>query len=327
MLRSIFDLHLRAAAFCLALFTLLNFFGGLLAPSLDGNEWWIMFPQSIEPVLKFLLLPFAVCLAGFALAPRMNAVRRRSTQVLFFIFALVCLWNTSIFTVLNSSRQIHSGVPLPLSAVLAAFLFLCAYAANKPAQTNAARYHWLRFAFAAGACSTIFALLQMFCFGKTDYRRSADAIVVFGARAYADGRPSDALADRLRTACDLYKGGYASKLIFSGGPGDGAIHETEAMKNFAVREGVAVDDIILDPAGVNTRATVQNTQSLFAAHHIDRVLCVSHFYHLPRVKLAYQRAGVTVYTVPAEESYFLGRLPIFMAREVAALGKYYCDVF
>ena len=52
-------------------------------------------------------------------------------------------------------------------------------------------------------------------------------------------------------------------------------------------------------------AAVRNTEALFNQLHARRVLVVSHFYHLPRVKLAYQRAGREVYTVPAKESYLL----------------------
>ena len=36
---------------------------------------------------------------------------------------------------------------------------------------------------------------------------AADAVVVLGASVYADGTPSDILADRLEVACDLYKSG------------------------------------------------------------------------------------------------------------------------
>ena len=53
------------------------------------------------------------------------------------------------------------------------------------------------------------------------------------------------------------------------------------------------------------------------------VLVISHAYHLPRVKLAYQRAGWDVFTVPARESYLLRQMPYNMAREVAALWVYY----
>ncbi|HWQ90126.1 MAG TPA: YdcF family protein, partial [Clostridia bacterium] len=147
--------------------------------------------------------------------------------------------------------------------------------------------------------------------------------VVLGARAYADGRPSDALADRVRTACELYRQGLARTLLFSGGPGDGAVHETEAMKRMAVGLGVKPEDILVDEQGLNTRATVRNTNALLDRLHADRVLVVSHFYHLPRIKLTYQRTQREVYTVPARESYVLRQLPWNMAREIAALWVYY----
>jgi uncharacterized SAM-binding protein YcdF (DUF218 family) len=106
----------------------------------------------------------------------------------------------------------------------------------------------------------------------------------------------------------------------------GEIHETEGMRRFATtlkNHAVPDDDILVDRAGVNTRATVENTCRLFREHGFERVLAVSHFYHLPRIKMAYQRAGHDVYTVPAKESYTLTMLPWYIAREVAALWLYY----
>jgi hypothetical protein len=41
------------------------------------------------------------------------------------------------------------------------------------------------------------------------------------------------------------------------------------------------------------------------------------------VKLAYQRAGVEVCTVPARQRRFMGQIPFNMAREVAAFWDYY----
>jgi uncharacterized SAM-binding protein YcdF (DUF218 family) len=112
-------------------------------------------------------------------------------------------------------------------------------------------------------------------------------------------------------------------LIFSGGPGDGRIHETESMKTMAVGLGVKPEDIQLDYDGLNTRKTVENTRRMLRGSESTRIIVVSHFYHLPRIKLAYQRAGWEVYTVPAHESYILGQLPFNMAREVAAYWVYY----
>jgi uncharacterized SAM-binding protein YcdF (DUF218 family) len=229
------------------------------------------------------------------------------------------LADTVQFFVLLVSGAVHSGLPIPLSLFIGAALGLILAAAIKIIVGGRA----LPAIAVCVGCVALFPLAQMFCFGKTDYRRPADAIVVLGARAYADGRPSQALADRVRTACRLYHDGLARTLIFSGGPGDGAVHETEAMKRMAMSLGVNEKDIVLDKDGLNTQATVKNTEALFAQLHASRILVVSHFYHLPRVKLAYQRDGWNVYTVPAKESYLLAQMPYNMAREVAALWVYY----
>ena len=82
-------------------------------------------------------------------------------------------------------------------------------------------------------------------------------------------------------------------------------------------------DILLDLHGLNTRATVANTLEIFEEHDFDRVLVISHAFHLPRIKLTYLRAGFEVYTVPARESYFLRQMPYLMARETAAWWAYY----
>jgi uncharacterized SAM-binding protein YcdF (DUF218 family) len=95
------------------------------------------------------------------------------------------------------------------------------------------------------------------------------------------------------------------------------------MKRLAVEMGVPAAAIVLDPGGLNTDATVNNCRRLLPAMGAGRILAVSHFYHLPRVKMAFARAGIDVYTVPAEQTRILRALPYYMAREVAALWAYY----
>jgi|GEM_PF-784072 len=168
-------------------------------------------------------------------------------------------------------------------------------------------------------------LLLMYQFGTTDYRRDADAVVVFGARVYADGTPSLALEDRIRTACQLIQNGTAQWLIASGGPGDGDITEAQAMRAYAIDQGVDPERIIVDDDGLNTASTCANTTR--AIQPSWRLLAVSHSYHLPRVKLAYQQVGLgsQVRTVPAQTSRPLAKMPIFMAREVAAWWLYFFE--
>ncbi len=313
----------RGVALFFGGFALLNLLGALRSSNFDANLWWIDLRTIPALMAQPLLFVSALCFLGFAIRPEASRWRRRATLACALVLGVFASVNVVDFYLLLARGGVGSRFPFSLSLFVAAALALIARA-------NWSRHSWVstrgdafRVALVAFACVICFPVAQMLCFGKTDYRRPADAVVVLGARAYADGRPSDALADRVRTACQIYRAGLAKKLIFSGGPGDGAIHETESMRRLAVKLGVNDADIILDEAGLNTQATVRNSEAVLSKSRAYRVLVVSHFYHLPRIKLAFQRDGWDVYTVPAKESYFLRQLPYNMAREVAALWVYY----
>jgi uncharacterized SAM-binding protein YcdF (DUF218 family) len=65
----------------------------------------------------------------------------------------------------------------------------------------------------------------------------------------------------------------------------------KAMRRMALSLGVKDEDILLDSDGLNTQRTVAHTALMFSQMRVSRVLAVSHFYHLPRIKMAYQRQG------------------------------------
>ncbi len=316
----------RGMALFLGAFGIINVLAGHHTGHFDGNLWWVDVRRLPNNAAHGFILFSALGLLAYAFRPPHRLWSRAFIVACAAALGIVALLNAALFYVLLASGEISSGFPVPFSLVLAlALVTISANAWRSPGtilpatRQSRGRAFW-RIGVVCVGCAIVFPLLQMLCFGKTDYRRAADVAVVLGARAYADGRPSDALADRVRTACQLYQQGLVRKLIFSGGPGDGAITEPEAMKRMAVSLGVSQADIALDTAGFNTQATVRNTVSL-SSH--PRVLVVSHFYHLPRVKLAYQRAGWDVFTVPAKETYVLRQTPYNIAREVAALWVYY----
>jgi uncharacterized SAM-binding protein YcdF (DUF218 family) len=304
-------------------FALTNLLGNLRAARFDANLWWIdlrWFPASLANA--FLAIA-GICLIGVGLHPPGLKGLRRVVLFCAAILALISLANAANFFVLLTRHDVSSSVPLPLSLMVSlSMLLICRAVLTSSASSSSALKLWPALMVCL-ACALVFPLAEMLCFGKTDYRRRADVTVVLGCRVYADGRPSDALKDRVRTACQLYREGWTRKLLFSGGPGDGATSEVEAMKTLAIQLGVKAEDIVVDDQGLNTQATVRNTKAILSKMKASRVLVVSHFYHLPRIKLAYQRAGCEVFTVPARESYLLRQMPYNMAREVAALWVYY----
>lgn len=326
-IRSALAIAITSAGRVLALsvggLALLNLTGDLVRPRFDANLWWIDLRDLPEWGSFPLLWIAALLLTAYGLCPRLRPWRRRLTAVCVSLLALVALWNALTFFWLLHDGEIRAGFPVPFSLLVAAALGIILAAILGPAPVRTTMGNWIVGVLVLGCSAVGFPLAQMACFGKTDYRRPADAVVVFGARVYASGRPSDALKDRIRTACELCADGLAKRVVFSGGPGDGDVHETEAMRRMAMELDLPAEMILCDREGLNTQATVRNTVELFRERGFRRVLAVSHFYHLPRIKLAYQRAGFEVYTVPAEESYVLSEMPRYIAREVAALWFYY----
>jgi len=313
----------RGLAVFIGGFSLLNIAGEVRFPGFDANHWWIDF-RPIEPLAARVFLAGASAfLVAYSIRPWMSKWRRVLTLTLTYFLLAVCVWNVAEFYILLYRGTIKAGFVLPFSLFVSAAFAIVLAGAIKRRDKPTNRKELIASMLILMVCLVVFPLGQMFCFGKTNYRRPADAVVVFGARVYADGRVSDALADRVRTGCQLYLDGLVKRVIFSGGPGDGAVHETEAMQKVAMKLGVPETAIVLDKNGVNTKATVKNTCKMFERLGIGRVLVVSHFYHLPRIKMTYQRQRRDVYTVPAKVSYVLTEMPKYILREVAALWVYY----
>ncbi len=263
---------------------------GLL--SLAGGEtlWWI----DVRPLPQWAVaVPGAVLLAH-ALTGRAS----RAATATALLLAAVALCNTVRY------YAVPSRPPIPLSLLVTGLLALAAVP-GRPRFT----------VVTAALLLALFPVAHVFTFGRTSYARKADWIVVPGARCYADGQPSQALRERVRTACRLYREGYAGKLFLSGGPGDGSTHETEAMRALAIEEGVPAGEIVLDRDGRNSLATIRHAPP-------GKLLLVSHFYHLPRLKLLARREGREAYTVPADEERRIRGTPWFVAREIAAFWRY-----
>ncbi len=286
-----------------------------------SDIWWLDL-RSLRPgiaqVARIVVGGLVVSYAGW---PRSSPPRRIFTIVAASLVALVALRDGVIVVTLAERGVIGGALRPPLSiatALIAAVVAIDVYLGPPVANGRCER---LLAVGSAGGTLVALTLGQMICFGATDYRRSADAVVVLGARTYADGRPSLALYDRVRTGCELVLTGRADRLILSGGPGDGAVHETSAMHRIALDHGVPPEAIVLDTAGIDTGRTARSARSLLPLG--ARVLAVSHDYHLPRVKLSFAREGLEAFTVPANETRTLARLPYYMLREVAAFWAYY----
>lgn len=304
----------RALALCLGTFCLAHALRIAVATSGDGSEWLIDLRWLPTPLRFVALAGCGAALAGFTLRPglRMSRIAAAAAAALAFVAVIdAARYNRLLAT------GLLTGAPLAFS-LLVAIAAACVAIAALRFREPLSRTRSCVMLVLSGMLTVAFPLLQMATFGNTDYRRPADAILIFGARVYADGSPSHALQDRVNTGATLYEAGLAPVVIVSGGPSDGPTDEPEAMRQMLIRRGVPDSAIVCDHHGLDTNASIRTAAILSRERGWRSVLAVSHFYHLPRIKMLSQREGLTAFTVPSPQGQPLQRLPRFMLRETAA---------
>ena len=315
---------LRGAAMFLAVFTLIGLVGEARGRTADMSLWWIDL-HDLPFGERFAFLGAVSCLLG-AWAVRPIAARRRRwlTVTLVAVAAILALRDIGTFYAAVGAGNVRPFMPVPLSLVVAVLLGVIAIVVFRRAAAPAPKRDLIRLAVAAAAVALAFPLAQMLFFGTTDYRRQANAAVVFGAQVYPTGLPSQTLANRIATAVELYRQGLVPMLIMSGGVGKEGFDEAAVMRDVAVAAGVEPTAVVVDSAGVTTEATVANVAALLGLRPggPTRLIAVSQAYHLPRVQLAFAVTGIDVLTVPAVDPQFIGPMPVMIAREVAAFWAY-----
>ncbi len=145
----------------------------------------------------------------------------------------------------------------------------------------------------------------------------ADAIVVLGASVFANGTPSDILADRLEVAADLYKAGAAPTIIVSGDNRESHYNESDAMKDYCVELGIPSDAVYIDHAGYDTYASIYRAHYEYGA---NSVMVVTQAYHLYRALAIAQGLGMQAIGVAADKGDYDNQM-MYSIREAIARDK------
>jgi vancomycin permeability regulator SanA len=322
----------RGAALFLAIFIVIGLVGELRGRATDLSLWWVDIRDLAGIVRLPLLAVFAAVLLLWAVRSAPGTRLRRAMVGTCLLFALFALRDVARYVSVLGGGLVHPSAPIPLSFVIALGLAMLAIAAlrRRPTEPVSRQRNVIGLLAAGAAWAFLFPLAQMLFFGTADYRRPADAAVIFGARVYATGRPSPLLADRIATGVELYRAGLVGTLVMSGGDGADGFNEALVMRAEAVAAGVDPAAVLVDPAGNTTEATVDNTLALLAARGQDsiplRLIAVSQAYHLPRIQLAYANGGIDVLTVPAPDPEPIREMPLLALREVPAFWAYFIRV-
>jgi uncharacterized SAM-binding protein YcdF (DUF218 family) len=158
---------------------------------------------------------------------------------------------------------------------------------------------------------------QVWSQSHRDENHSADAIVVLGAAQY-DGEPSPIFKARLDQAGYLYREGFSTTVIVTGGKQEGdRFTEAEAGADYLVSQGVPSEAFLLENQGSTTLESLREVRELADEHGIESVLLVSDPMHSERIKRIARDLGFSdVYSSPA--SYIsLNRSRATKARELA----------
>lgn len=144
--------------------------------------------------------------------------------------------------------------------------------------------------------------VAIWTYGSTDHAVKSDCAIVLGAAAYG-AKPSPVFEERIRHGIALYRAGMVSKIIFTGGYGEGASHaEGEVGSLYALREGVPLADVFME---VRSHTTVQNlaeAQAIMQAQGLKTAILVSDPLHLRRAMWMAHDLGIPAVSSPTPTS-------------------------
>jgi uncharacterized SAM-binding protein YcdF (DUF218 family) len=166
---------------------------------------------------------------------------------------------------------------------------------------------------------------------KADLQK-ADIIIVLEGGMYPGGELPWLSLMRTVKGVELYKKGYANKIMFSGctgNPNPLHIPEDNGMARLAVNLGVPPQAILLEDKSTRTHESALQAAEMMKENSLTTALLVTSAAHMKRSMLSFEHAGVKVFAAPAApvEMYVndsIERLYFFRSvmREYAALVMY-----
>lgn len=152
---------------------------------------------------------------------------------------------------------------------------------------------------------------------EQDDALQTDAVLVLGAQVKPDGSLSKMLKERLDTGISIYKTGITDRMIMSGDHGRDDYDEVNAMKDYAIEQGVPSECIFMDHAGFSTYESMYRAKEIFEA---DKLVVVTQKYHMYRALYDAKALGIQAEGVVCDTRVYRGD-KYRKLREVAARIK------
>lgn len=119
----------------------------------------------------------------------------------------------------------------------------------------------------------------------------ADAVIVLGYQIEGEPlAPTKALQSRLDMAYQYWLEAPKVKIIVSGGKTQGLDKsEAEVMKEYLIKRGIPIENILLEDHSTRTAHQFTNSQKLMEIHN---AVVVTNDFHLPRSLMLAARSGI-----------------------------------
>ena len=135
-------------------------------------------------------------------------------------------------------------------------------------------------------------------YGTRDDAVKSDCIIVLGATVDGEN-PSPVFDERIRHGIHLYETGYASKIIFTGGYGEGQkVSESEAGAFVALLRGVPKSDIYTEEKSRTTQQNLSETAMIMKTHDLKSAIIVSDPLHMKRAMMMADDLGIAGVSSP-----------------------------
>jgi uncharacterized SAM-binding protein YcdF (DUF218 family) len=200
---------------------------------------------------------------------------------------------------------------------------------TQPVRRLPRRPRWLARFLVGGVLAVALVIgltaVQVWRLARVDYRRPVDAVVVLGAAQY-DGSPSPIFAARLKHAEQLYRDGYAQRIVTVGGrrAGDGYT-EAAAGRRYLADRGVPLTALVAVGVGSDTLESLRAVAAQAQGSGWHSALLVSDPWHLLRARTMARDAGLPSWTSPTRSGPVVQRRETqirYIVRETGALLFY-----
>ncbi|MFA6458751.1 MAG: ElyC/SanA/YdcF family protein [Patescibacteria group bacterium] len=147
-------------------------------------------------------------------------------------------------------------------------------------------------------------------------------VLVLGAGVKQNGELTDILRDRLDSAIELFVDKKVLRIIVSGDNSRTNYDETDAMRDYLLKQNIPPRAIFTDYAGFDTFDSIYRAREIFGA---TKLVIVSQEFHLPRAIFLAEKLGIEAVGFSANLRAYTGQTRLNL-REIFANVKAVGDI-